>query len=73
MTEKIPPNSSIGPLFACLLGEQFSRLKIGDRFWYETSAPKIRFTRGKKTHLLVSFILGELYEMLRLNFSEKNK
>ncbi|XP_060583221.1 peroxidase-like [Ruditapes philippinarum] len=51
MTETLLPDSSVGPTFACLLGKQFKKLRIGDRYWHETNNPIIRFTNDQLTEL----------------------
>lgn len=37
----------VGPTFACILLDQFLRLKVGDRYWYETNDKDTRFKKGK--------------------------
>ncbi|XP_033762316.1 peroxidasin homolog [Pecten maximus] len=48
LSEKKLDGASLGPTFACIFVDQFSRLKFGDRFWFENrrNKPKgIGFTR----------------------------
>ena len=35
--EAIHLDSMIGPVFKCIIGDQFARLKKGDRFFYDLS------------------------------------
>lgn len=39
-------NGSVGPTFSCIIGIQFKRFKVGDRYWYESADPDFAFTKG---------------------------
>lgn len=36
LSERALPTALIGPTFACILGMTFTRIRDGDRFWYES-------------------------------------
>ncbi|XP_071089093.1 chorion peroxidase-like [Haliotis cracherodii] len=42
---------AVGPLLACLIGQQFHDLKYGDSFWFETSHPRKGFTSGQLSEI----------------------
>ncbi|XP_042893245.1 peroxidase-like isoform X1 [Penaeus japonicus] len=44
LAERPVPGGLVGPTFACILADQFFRLKVGDRYWYETDDPDTQFT-----------------------------
>ena len=49
-------DGQLGPLYSCVVGFQFAKLKLGDRFYY--THPGARFTKGKedKKQVVVSEI-----------------
>ena len=49
MAEFVVSGGILGPTFSTIIATQFFNLKFGDRFYFETSDPKLRFTRGNKT------------------------
>ena len=46
ISEKLVPGSTLGPTFQCIVGDQFRRLRLGDRFWYEEPNQVGSFTLG---------------------------
>ncbi|KAM3960851.1 peroxidasin homolog cardinal [Aphomia sociella] len=46
-----PHGRLLAPTLTCLISDQFLRLKIGDRFWYETSDETVGFTNDQLTEI----------------------
>ena len=54
LIEQKEAGSMLGPTFRCIIGDQFKRLKVGDRFWYENGRDANKegaFTQGRKPML----------------------
>ena len=47
-------NVTLGPTFQCIVGDQFRRLRLGDRFWYEEPNQVGSFTLGKYSDLFIN-------------------
>ncbi|XP_062582790.1 thyroid peroxidase-like [Saccostrea cucullata] len=64
MAEIPVPGASVGPLFSCLIGNQFKDLKDGDRYWYERqgkegfSAAQLREIRKVKLSKILCDNIG---------------
>ena len=44
VVERPSTGSILGPTFQCIVGDQFRRLRLGDRFWYEEPRQSGSFT-----------------------------
>ena len=58
LLERKDGDAMVGPTFKCLVGDQFRRIRMGDRFWYEEPNQAGSFTIGNQIdyYLLTSFI-----------------
>ncbi|VDI27331.1 Hypothetical predicted protein [Mytilus galloprovincialis] len=54
-------NGSVGPTFSCIIGIQFQRFKLGDRYWYESSDPDFAFTKDQLNSLKSTSLLSKIY------------
>ncbi|XP_049875791.1 peroxidase-like [Pectinophora gossypiella] len=53
-----PHGRLLGPTLTCLIADQFLRLKVGDRFWYETDDPEVAFTLEQLTEIRKTTLAG---------------
>lgn len=51
LAERPIQDGLVGPTFACVIADQFLRLKRGDRFWYETNEKPMAFAKEQLTEL----------------------
>ncbi len=49
ISERAVEGALVGPTFQCIIGQQFLRLKRGDRYFYDLSGQAGSFTQGKST------------------------
>lgn len=49
--EKKLRDAMVGPVFACIIGEQYRRLKYGDRYWYENGNQAGAFTPSQLSEI----------------------
>ncbi|CAC5417196.1 PXDN [Mytilus coruscus] len=68
---------SVGPTFACIMGIQYSRFKVGDRFWYESDDPQLAFTKDQLNSIKKATSLSKIWctnfdiEFIQKNIFEK--
>lgn len=55
-----PRGRLLGPTLTCLLADQFLRLKVADRFWYESGDTQVSFTLGESLQSLTSSPLHQV-------------
>ncbi|KAG1654695.1 Peroxidasin [Nymphon striatum] len=51
LTEESSPGSLLGPTFSCIMAMTFSKIRNGDRFWYENDLPPTTFKTDQLTEI----------------------
>ncbi|KAL7641462.1 UNVERIFIED_CONTAM: hypothetical protein RMT77_007333 [Armadillidium vulgare] len=69
ISEKIIRGSLLGPTFLCIIGRQFIKLKIGDRFYYENGNPSQNNSPGNLGEPQSSFTEGQLKEIRKTSLA----
>ena len=57
LLERKDGDAILGPTFKCLVGDQFRRIRLGDRFWYEEPNQSGSFSIGNKRFFTIYGIL----------------
>lgn len=71
-SEKVLPGAVVGPTFACIIGEQFRRIKEGDRFWYEAGKQAGSFTAAQLTQIKKATLSRVLCDNSNLDIMQPN-
>lgn len=66
MSEKLAEGAAVGPIYQCIIAEQFLRLKRGDRYFYDLGGQPGSFTEGTKQKF------GGFRSVVRSSFSFLN-
>ena len=63
LLERKDSDAILGPTFKCLVGDQFRRIRLGDRFWYEEPNQAGSFTIGNNCIAFNSLFHQDKYKI----------
>ncbi|XP_042860961.1 myeloperoxidase-like [Penaeus japonicus] len=72
LAEHSVPGGLLGPTFSCIIGQQFSSLKRGDRFWYENLQQPKPFTAEQLASLRQLSLAALVCEHTTLEYLQPN-